>query len=146
MGLACLVAGGVAVTTNVAKSFHQNSVITPHVMNFRENYVSPNTHRTYDLQNFYYDYDDIAEYLKVEGTDFSRRLYIVVDALGESQVNRVLEYVPDVNSVSDYVTENGFESIEDWKENEIDKFMLEDKLKDKQADICLLYTSPSPRD
>ena len=74
LGLACLVAGGVTVSAMIAREFHQNSVITPHVMSFHEHYVHPNTHRTWDNQNYYYDYEDIAKYLNTEHDDFSRRL------------------------------------------------------------------------
>ena len=74
-----------------------------------------------------------AAYL--ERDDFSRRLYVAVEALGETQVNRVLKHVPGVTSVENYISENGFEGIDDWKDNEVRKFMLEDEIRRKKANV-----------
>lgn len=149
LGLACLVAAGIAITSKTVEGFKENSVISPYTMSFHQNVVSPNTHRTYDNQHFFYDYEDISEYLTVEGADFSKRLFIATRSLGEYQVNRVLEYVPGVGSVQSYVEKNGFEDIEEWKESEIKKFLLEDeiskdsgKLNEKQAELDVMFADP----
>ena len=137
LGLACLIAGGAALTVNTVKEMDENSLVTPHVMSFRQNVIgNDNIHRTYDNQYYYYDYDDIAEYLKVEGQDFSRRLFIVVEGMGVNQADRVLEYVPGVNSVEDYVRDNNFEDIEDWKENEVEKFRLERSIRKSERNTA----------
>ena len=149
LGLACLVATGIAVVSKTAEGFKENSVISPYTMSFHQNVVSPNTHRTYDNQDYFYDYDDISEYLTVEGTDFSKRLFIATRVLGEYQVNRVLEYVPGVSSVQSYVEQNGFKDIEEWKENEVEKFLLEaeiskdnNKLSEKQSELDVMFADP----
>lgn len=135
LGLACLVTAGIAGSAKMINTFYHNSIVNPHVISLRQNVVSPNTHRTDNGLYYFFDYDDISEYLKVEGEDFSKRLYIMVECIGQYQVDRVLDYVDGVDSVEDYAQANGFESVDKWKETEFKKLVLEKKIDKAKKDV-----------
>ena len=134
LGLACLVTAGIAGSAKMINTFYHNSIVNPHVISLRQNVVSPNTHRTDNGLYYFFDYDDISEYLKVEGEDFSKRLYIMVECIGQYQADQVLDYVDGIDSVEDYAQTNGFESVDKWKETEFKKLELEKEIiKAKEA-------------
>lgn len=132
----CMILGGVAVgvANEVVDTIHDNRIVYEQTSEFRRDVIYPNTHRTQNLQYYYYDYDDIAEAIMEDGKDFSTELYKAYADLGEYQTNRVMKYT-DYANLESYVTANGFKDIDDWAKAERKKIVLQAELDEKQSQL-----------
>lgn len=139
--VACVILGGVAANTvsNIADNIQENSIVYDQNHQFAQEVIFPNTHRTYDNQHYFYDYDDIAAAIKEDGKDFSTELYKAYAYLGEYQTNKVMDYT-NYNSVEDYVKANGFEDIESWEKSEKRKIILENEVSEKQSELAAMHS------
>ena len=92
----CLVVGGIGANTvaNIVESYKETAAVYMQTADFQKEVINPNTHRTYDNEHYFYDYDDIAEYIQGDGRDFSTELYKAYSNLGEYQTNKVLDILP----------------------------------------------------
>ena len=137
---ACLVVGGIAVNTvsNVIDSYKEMGAVYSQTSEFRKDVISPNTHRTSDNQHYFYDYDDIAEYIQGDGRDFSLELYKTYANIGEYQTNRVLNYT-QYDSVEAYVEQAGFKSIKEWEKSEREKIVLQSEMDEKQTELAAMH-------
>ena len=138
---ACLVVGGVATETvgNIVSNIKSNSAVYSSTMDFRKNVVNPNTHRTWDNEHYYYDYDDIARYIQEDGRDFSTELYKAYSVMGEYQTNKVLDYT-NYESVEAYATSAGFKDIDEWAKSERNKISIQSELLQKQEELAEMHS------
>ena len=138
--VACLIVGGISATTvaKVADSYEKAAIASMETLEFRKNVINPNTHRTLDNEHYFYDYDDIAEYIQGDGRDFSTELYKTYSSLGEYQTNKVLDYTP-YSSVLSYVKQAGFDSIKDWTKSEREKLVIYSEMKEKQIELEAMH-------
>lgn len=134
--IGCMILGGVTVgvANEVADTIHDNRIVYEQTSAFRRDVIYPNTHRTQNLQYYYYDYDDIAEAIMEDGKDFSTELYKAYADLGEYQTNRVMKYT-DYADLESYVTSNGFKDIDDWADAERKKIVLQAELDEKKSQL-----------
>lgn len=137
---ACLALGGVAVNTigNIAENLTNDAIVYSEVGEFRRDVITPNTHPTADRQHHFYDYIDIAICMKEDGKDFSSELFKAYSILGEYQTDLVMRHT-DYESVDAYVTQAGFESIEDWVDSEKQKILYQYDVSKKQAELDSMH-------
>ena len=135
-----MILGGVAVgaANEVVDTIHENRIVYEQTSQFRRDVIYPNTHRTDNLQYYYYDYDDIADAIMEEGKDFSTELYKAYADLGEYQTNRVMKYT-NYDSVEDYVKACGFKSIDDWVDAEREKIVLQAEIDAKKSELDSMH-------
>ena len=142
LGVSAAVLGGVTTGAiiNAIDIFNENAIVYSAEKDFSRNVIQPNTHRTDDLQNYFYDYEDIAKSITGEGKDFSNQLYLTYSDLGEYQTNLVLEKTGYNGSLGEYATDAGYESIEDWSKAERGKIILGAEVDEKNAELADMYT------
>lgn len=140
LALACMVTGGIAVSvvSNVAETMHNNAIVHEQTYSFAKEVIYPNTHRTYDNQHYFYDYDDIADAIMADGKDFSNELYKAYSYLGEYQTNRVMKYT-DYDTVEEYAKKAGFEDVDSWAKSEREKIVLNDEVSTKKAELDAMH-------
>lgn len=140
LALACMITGGVAVgvVSNVAETMHNNAIVHEQTYSFVKEVIYPNTHRTYDNQHYFYDYDDIADAIMADGKDFSNELYKAYSYLGEYQTNRVMKYT-DYDTVEEYAKNAGFEDVDAWAKSERSKIVLNDEVNSKKAELDAMH-------
>ncbi len=128
---AILISGGGYVINDVipnAVNNHQvSSEIGHNIGSFRDQYITPNTHRTDDYQHYFYDYYNIYQGLSEYGDgDFDLNLFYCLEGLGSRYTSDVLdcsdkyrlyvavgtdEYGDDIletRSLRNYLYQNGF--------------------------------------
>ena len=134
--IGCMILGGitVGVANEVAESIHDNRIVYEQTSAFRRDVIYPNTHRTQNLQYYYYDYDDIADAIMEDGKDFSTELYKAYADLGEYQTNRVMKYT-DYDDLESYVKAKGFKDIDEWADAEKKKIVLQAELDEKKSQL-----------
>ena len=140
LALACMITGGIAVSvvSNVAETMHNNAIVHEQTYSFAKEVIYPNTHRTYDNQHYFYDYDDIADAIMEDGKDFSTELYKAYSYLGEYQTNRVMKYT-DYDTVLEYAQKAGFDDVDDWAKSEREKIVLNDEVNSKKAELDAMH-------
>lgn len=141
--LACTFIGGISSLgiANLIKDMEKRDLVHTAVNQFHKDVIDPHTHRTQDGQHYYYEYDKIGEHITAEESDFSTGLYYTYRTIGEEQTNRVLEH-SDTNygSVSEYVSDNGFDSVDAWVENEEGKIILQSQVSEQQAELDAMFS------
>ena len=142
LGVSAAILGGIATGTviNAIDTISENAIVYSAEKDFSRNVIQPNTHRTDDLQNYFYDYEDIAKSITGEGKDFSSELYLTYSDIGEYQTNLVLEKTGYNGSLEEYATAAGYESIEDWSKAERGKIILSAEVDEKKAELADMYT------
>ena len=140
LALACMITGGISVgvVSNVVETIHNNAIVNEQTYSFAKEVIYPNTHRTYDNQGYFYDYDDIADAIMADGKDFSNELYKAYSYLGEGQTNRVMKYT-DYNSVEEYAKKSGFDDVDAWSKSERSKIILNDEVNSKKAELDAMH-------
>ena len=104
----------------------------------------PNTHRTQDNQNYWYDYYEISKGIK-DAPNQDEAIFYCYENIGSLQTGRVIDYV-GYDTFTDYVNSKGFDSIEEYEDfmrkevslrnetvqesNELDEMMKEHNITD----------------
>ena len=141
--LSCFMIGGFSSLkiAGLIETMKERDLVHNAVYEFDKNVINPHTHRTQDGQNYYYEYDEIADYITGEGKDFSTGLYYTYRSIGEEQTNRVLEHTgTDYTGVSDYANQAGFDSVDAWVENEEGKIILQSQASEQQAELDAMFS------
>lgn len=134
-GIGYVVTDAIPNMVNTASVSHE---IRSNASDFQSQYINPNTHRTMDGRNYYFDYYNIYQGLSEFGDgDFDLNLYYCLEALDSKQTSEVLdcsdqyryhiivgtneygEEVSETRSLRNYLYQNGF--YEDGEQ------MLDDK-------------------
>ena len=98
-----VIGGGSAVANHLNESMLVGSLIS----DFRQECIYKETHRTDDLQHYYYDYPDIATY--IEGMeDFDLGVYLAYKSIGEHQTDQVMRYT-NYRSFENYLEAHDFD-------------------------------------
>lgn len=98
-----VIGGGSAVANHLNESMLVGSLIS----DFRQECIYKETHRTDDLQHYYYDYPDIATY--IEGMeDFDLGVYLAYKSIGEHQTDQVMRYT-NYRSFENYLETHDFD-------------------------------------
>jgi hypothetical protein len=127
-----LVSGGVvnANAEKIANTIRSDKIVHEAVLNYSENYVSPNTHYNVISNNdtdtdevvHWHDYSDIFMKAKYTTDDPVVAFYLAYDAMGEDCLNKGISsfnrlYNTDYESVNDFLIKNNFQDKKDWKIN-----------------------------
>ena len=81
-----------SVVPDVANTMTVNHQILESSRDFRNEYINPNTHRTLDGRNFYYDHYNIYQGLSEYGDgDFDLNVYYCLEALDSRYTSEVLD-------------------------------------------------------
>lgn len=134
--LTCAVVGGVSVNTidTLKEKITNNKIVREEIDEFQEKAIITNTKRTADFKNYFYDYADIASYMKRENADFSTEAYLAYKNLGENQLEKVLNYT-DYDNMSDFLNKNNYASVDEWQEAEKQKIILNNNIGEKQEEL-----------
>ena len=77
---------------NLVNTTQVNQEISDNIKGFRTDYINPNTHRTDDFQNYFYDYYNIYQGLTEYGDgDFDLNLYYCLQSLDSKNTSEVLD-------------------------------------------------------
>jgi len=135
---------GGGVIGNTIESWDSNKYLSEQVHEFRSEYIVPNTHRTQDNQNYWYDYYEISKGIK-NAPNQDEAIFYCYENIGSLQTGRVIDYV-GYDTFTDYVKGKGFDSIEEYEDfmrkevslrnetvqesNELDEMMKEHNITD----------------
>lgn len=143
LGLTCLLVGGAITMTfqKVSEELDKQATIYGAISDFDSEVIYPNMHRTLDDKNYFYDYDDIAEYLMMPGRDFSTELYKAYLHMGEAQANKILGYTGSgYDSIADFLQQSGYRNADEWGKSEREKILLQAQIDDKQSELAQMQS------
>ena len=135
----CMVAGAglVSIGGSWMDAMHDNKVLYSYSSEFRTNAINENTKRTQNNQYYYYEYDDINDYMEREGADYSQEAYLAYRNLGEHQMDRLFSEGtrkgPD--SLQEFVESEGYDTIKDWEKAEREQLLLEHEMREKGYEL-----------
>lgn len=132
---AAAVFGGSEVIETASNNWTVNKLMTE----FHTTYVSPETHRTYDNQHHFYDYDDIAKHLYEYG-DFDEAVYLLNKDIGYYQTGLVLKWTP-YGSFTNYLAEKGYKDEEEFQEDMKKQVILGFEIDEMNAELLQLQAS-----
>ena len=141
IGLAMLCTVGGAVLTNVASNIHdswqESQIVHEASMDFRKNAITDNTKRTQNNKYYYYEYDDIHDYIARDGADYSQEVYLAYNNLGEHQMDRLFDegVYGGPDSLQEFVEDEGYKTVDDWAEAERAQLLLEHELDEKRDEL-----------
>lgn len=135
--LTCVVIGTIAgsIITNGITKFKDNlyasALAQESSYEFKTEVISPNTHRTNDLQNYWYDYNEIAKNIETD-----QDLFYAYDNLGKAYTDKLLENNIDAySSVDDFLSKKGYESTAEWRQAATKQIVLEKEIEEKQGEL-----------
>lgn len=125
-----VIGGGAHVTNQLKDSFIVNSMCT----DFRKDCISKETHRTYDLQYYYYDYPDIASYIE-SMDDYDLGVYLCHQTIGEHQTDQVMRCT-DYRSYENFLEAHGYKDTKDLRKYATTIAVLTDEVDKKNEEIA----------
>lgn len=135
---AAAIATGLAITAGGATVDYVSDQLTiRHLENdFNMEVVFPETHRTADRENYFYDYDDIARKLEEYG-DFDEAVYLLNGAIGDYQTGLVLEHT-DYESFTNYKEVKGYSDTDDFRKDMRRRVLLSEDIKEKEQELKMM--------
>ena len=103
------------------------------ILEFKADYISPETHRTDDGKYYFYDYEDIADKMK-ESEDFDESVYLLYSNVGENQTSLVLEHT-DYGSFQSYLEQRNYENAEDFKKDMEKRIIINLEMDEKEEEL-----------
>lgn len=97
---------------------------------FKIEAIVENTHRTNDMQNYWYDYEKIADHVKTD-----EDVYLLYRNLGEEQSNKVLQYTDNKTTIQDFVASHNYKDINDWSKTANEQILLGNEIAEKQNEL-----------
>lgn len=136
----CIMIGGglTAAGINAVNDIQENQILYSYSSEFRSNAISNNTHRTQNNKYYYYDYDDINDYMAREGADYSQEAYLAYRNLGEHQMDRLFsegDGEHKIDSLQEFAESEGYATVDDWAQAEREQLLAEHKIKESQAEL-----------
>lgn len=139
-----IVAGAAAVATGIAISSigaaYSNIADQLTIMElsgeFYGDVISPETHRTADRENYFYDYGDIAKKIE-EYEDFDEAVYLLYANIDEYQTGLVLQHT-DYGSFTHYKEVKGYKDTKDFSKDMRHRVLLSEEIKEKEAELRLM--------
>ncbi len=131
---AAVIGAGITIgISNLTDKMVDNAVMNGVVSDFHSEVINPETHRTADRENYFYDYVDILQEMK-EMDNFDEAVFLLNRCIGENQTDRVLAYT-EFESLNDYVVSRGYEDVKDFDKNIKEQILLEEEINDKQEEL-----------
>lgn len=144
--LGAAVGGAIAAlgVGNVANTMIDNSVINGLAREFHSEVVRPETHRTNDNKNYFYDYGDILQTMK-EMDDFDEAVFLLSECIGEEQTSIVLRG-SDYESFAGYMETKGYKDSKDFAEDMRGRILIETDIEDNKRELDTLLADVSEDD
>ncbi len=127
------VSGLIGIGNHVHQSISDTMVLNQMLGDFQANVINPETHRTNDNQNYFYDYGDIARRME-EMDDFDVALYLLDSNLGDNQSARVLSHT-SVNNWDNYLSSHNYQDSQEFREAMRERVLLESEISNKQEEL-----------
>lgn len=136
VGGACVISTllAIGVGHQMIDNIKDAMVINSLVQDFNSEVIQPEAHRTNDNKNYFYDYQDIANYLN-KMDDFDTGVYLLNSNIGDYQTGLVLGYT-SYDSFTHYKEVKGYESTEDFRDNVRKKILLTEDIKEKEQELA----------
>lgn len=129
-----ITSAGMSLGAHAIENIQDKMVVNSMVKEFRVNVINDETHRTADREHYFYDYADIASKMEENYDDFDEALYCLVSNIGEYQSDQVLIYT-DYKTVDNYLKTNGYEDLDEFKDEISKRIVLEKEVDEKTAEI-----------
>ena len=133
LATAIAVSGLIAGGSHLVDSMQKSMIINNLHRDFRMEYIVPETHRTEDHQNYYYDYDHIAQHLE-DYEEFDVGLYLLETDIGEYQTNKVMNYTK-YGTIDDYLEQKGYKDNNEFKKTMEKKIVLLNELEENKNEL-----------
>lgn len=124
-----VVGGGKALVNRVQDNIEINQM----AWDFHKDCISHETHRTLDNEHYYYDYDDIADYIK-ENMDFDTGIYMFNINTNDYQTSRVLKYT-EYENMEGYLKAHNWEDSDAWRKDMRTKVLTQNELDEKNEEL-----------
>ena len=105
---------GFSTVNKIASSWDSNSYLSEQVTDFRKDYINPNTHRTEDNQNYWYDYYEISRGIE-DAVNQDEAIFYCYENIGSLQTGRVIHYI-GYDTFMGYIQSKGFDTLEDYED------------------------------
>ena len=110
---------------------------------FQREIVAPETHRTDDHKNYFYDYGDLARKLNEYG-DFDEAVYLLDSCIGDYQTGLVLEHT-DYGSFTHYKEVKGYKSTDEFQDDMKDRILLQKEIESKEKELQNMVSEHSDK-
>lgn len=100
---------------------------------FYNDVIGPEKHRTDNGKYFFYDYQDIAEKLE-SAEDFDEAVYLLYSNIGEYQSSLVLEHT-DFGSFQAYLESRGYENTDDFTKDMEQRLLINHEIDQKEEEL-----------
>ena len=133
-----LVGGGLTAGASALIDNHrENEILYNYSKEFRANGLDKNTKPTKDGAHFYYEYDDIYDYMTRDGADFSQEVYLAYRNMGEHQVDRVFQEGKQggTQSLEAFAENQGYNSVRKWAKAEEEELLLKHDMMEKGYEL-----------
>ncbi len=135
------IAGITAVSTalllgasNIAISQIRDIIVRDEAkLEFFEEVIVPEKHRTDNGKYFFYDYEDLAEKLE-NSEDFDEAVYLLFVNIGEYQTGLVLEHT-EFGSFHAYLEKRGYETAEDFRKDMDQRILINLEINQKEEEL-----------
>ncbi len=127
---AVLIVGGGG---HAVQSIRESMMVSDMITSFLVDCIAKETHRTDDNQHYFYDYDDIADYIEASG-DFDVGLYLFNRNTDDYQTGRVLECT-EYGSMDEYLSRHGWEDSDQWRSDIRQRIVTQAEIDARQAEL-----------
>lgn len=125
-----VIGGGQAVIHQTKDSISIGSMC----MDFQRDCISKETHRTDDMQHYFYDYADIASY--IEGMDdFDLGVFLSYETIGEHQTDQVMRYT-NYRSFENYLEAHDYEDSKEFSKDMRERATILADIQQKEEELA----------
>ena len=125
-------AGGVMVKDAI-DNHGDSHYIAEQTSEFRDNYISPNTHRTQDNTGYWFDYREISKGIR-DADDPDDAIFFCYESIGSLQTGRVIACL-GFDTFTDYITSKGFQSVDDYEDFMLEEISLKSSVEKDSAEL-----------
>lgn len=134
-GVSALIAvAGVNLAGEAIDKFSSKIELAKMASDFRVEAINPNTHRTDDNENYWYDYGNIANEIEDFDDNLGVGIYFCLRDLGEVQTERVMQYT-EYETLDKYFETANYKDKDEFKDKIEQEILLSNELDEKQAEL-----------
>lgn len=108
-------------------------LLTNEIVEFHGDVINPNTHRTLDKQNYFYDYAYIAQAI-MTSDDVERNVFLAYRNFHSPRIDDVLKYTP-YKTFEGFLSEYGYQNEEQFNDLMSEQVMLEEMIEQQEKEI-----------
>ena len=118
----------------IIENFQDSLTLSSLSRDFQMEVINPETHRTNDNKHYFYDYSDLAKYIK-SMDNFDEGVYFLTDNIGDYQTGLVLKYT-DYGSFTNYKEAKGYESTDAFRKDMQKRILVTEEIKEKEQELA----------